>query len=58
MNEWNTEPYESYHRKLKEEKTFIIKESQIRNIIEVLEHWKAVIESFIQEYYLLMEIEQ
>ena len=52
---WNSEPYESMYKKRLEEKTFVLKESQVKNIIEVLEHWKNVIESFIQEYYLLME---
>ena len=56
-NRGNTEPYESYYKKLEEEKTFKLKESQVKNIIEVLENFKAVIESFIQQYHLLMELE-
>jgi hypothetical protein len=50
---WNTEPYESYYK----QKEYVIKGSQILNIIEVLEEWKKVIESFINEFHLLMHQE-
>ena len=53
MKKWNTEPYESFYKN----KKIVIKGSQILNIIEVLEEWKKVIESFIQEYHLLLHQE-
>lgn len=54
MSDWNTEPYESY-QKVKKDRNFCLSEKQIDNIIEVLEEWNKVIESFIENFILLKQ---
>ena len=51
---WNTQPQENYYAN----KEITMKGRQILNIIEVLEEWKKVIESFIQEYHMLLHQEK
>ena len=36
-------------------KEYIITENQVDNIIEVLEEWKKVLESFIENFILLKQ---
>ena len=36
-------------------KEYLISEKQVNNILEVLEHWKAVLESFIENFILLKQ---